>query len=326
MIQPPRPPDTFLGGNKKQSQQKPSSYLAQQMTQPEFSGNEQNNTGQYQEDMEQVYQTIPIIDEAGNSLHEAEQQCLSEEEQAAVARWKKRLKIVLAAVLILAVGLFLRYQVFAIRNVRILGNRFLSPQEIAKSAGLDRSLFYFTINESTIKSGINANRYLVFQKMEKIFPDTLRLEIWERKPFAFFTHLGIGYILAQDGIILEQGRDLAKGQGLIQIYGLAVWGQMSPGGLPATTDPAQIEELLMLFDELDIWSFDEEISQIDLAQPMNISLVTRDEYVINLGGVNDLHAKIGTVQSVVHTLRQRNMPKGIIEATLPGEATYLRNK
>lgn len=320
-MQPLRPPDTHTGPAGQPQGQPPGqsqqqapqdwreghyAFPERQQTLPE--GVKYNQDG-YQETVEQ---------------QEGQASYLTPEEVQASLRLRKRLRIGLIAFFLLAAGLFIRYQVLAIRNIRIIGNRNLSPQAIARAAGLDRSLFYCTVHEADIKERVNANRYLIFQGMEKIFPDTLRLTIIERRPFAFFTHLGIGYVLAQDGIILEQGRDLSRGQGLIQVTGLSVWGQMSPGSPPSTTNPEQAEELLALFLELDIWGFSEEIKQVDLAQALNISLLTRDGFTINLGDGDYLHAKVGTVQSVVHELRKQGMPLGIIEATLPGEATYLQ--
>jgi cell division septal protein FtsQ len=158
--------------------------------------------------------------------------------------------------------------------------------------------------------------------MEKIFPGTLNITVIERKPFAFFTHLGVGYILAQDGIILEKTRELRDGSGLILVNGLAVWGQQALGTLPASTDLVQAEILVDLFEQLSVWGFEDQLNNIDITQSMNISMQTKDGFTINLGTAEQLHAKVGTVASVVNALRSRQMSGGIIEATLPGEATY----
>lgn len=231
-------------------------------------------------------------------------------------------KFLLAILVIAALVLLLRYQVFTIRHVVVSGNRLVSIQEVARAAGADRGLFYFTVNEDAIRRGINANRYLVFERMEKIIPNKLHLIVRERRPFAFFTHLGVGYVLAQDGIILEQTRELKDGSGLMHINGLAVWGQQAPGALPASTDPAQAETLLNLLHELELWGFEAQVVSVDIAQSLNLSLHTRDGYAINLGDNTQLHAKIGTVASVVNELRRQGMSGGIIEAARPGEATY----
>ncbi|HOQ62764.1 MAG TPA: FtsQ-type POTRA domain-containing protein, partial [Clostridia bacterium] len=228
--------------------------------------------------------------------------------------------IIILAVVVIA--LLVYTQLLSIRTVRIIGLSSL-PQETAISlAGLDRSMFYFTLREEDISRAINANRYLVYQSMEKIFPGTLNIIVIERKPFAFFTHLGVGYILAQDGIILEKTRELRDGSGLILVNGLAVWGQQALGTLPASTDLVQAEILVDLFEQLSVWGFEDQLNNIDITQSMNISMQTKDGFTINLGTAEQLHAKVGTVASVVNALRSRQMSGGIIEATLPGEATY----
>lgn len=77
-----------------------------------------------------------------------------------------------------------------------------------------------------------------------------------------------------------------------------------------------------LLSELAAWGFDSQVQSIDVAQSFSLSLLTRDGYTVNLEDSELLHAKIGTVQSVVSELRRRQMTGGIIEAAVPGEATY----
>lgn len=231
-------------------------------------------------------------------------------------------RLMVAAVALLAVLIVLRFVVFTVRNVHFVGLNAMTQQQAIQLSGLNHGLFYFTLQEEEVKNSVNKNRYLEYQGMEKIFPNALAVRVLERYPFAFFTHLGVGYVLAQDGIILEQVRDLRLGDGLIHINGLAVWGQQSPGVLPASTDPSQTAGMTALFEELLVWGFENQIKSIDISQSLNIAMQTDDGYTINLGEEEQLHAKIGTVFSVVNALRQRQMTGGIIEATLPGEATY----
>lgn len=229
----------------------------------------------------------------------------------------------LIVVLILsALVLVLRFQVFNIRNLYVKGLVNVPWQEVANAAGLNKGMFYYTVNEETIARNINSNRYLVFESMEKIFPNSLSVKVIERRPFAFFTHLGVGYVMAQDGIVLEETRDLKIGDSLIRVNGLMVWGQQGLGLLPVSTDPSQSENMAVLFSELELWGFDSQVSSIDIAQSLSISLLTKDGYAVNLGGIDSMHAKIGTVASVVNQLRRSQLTGGIIEASLPGEATY----
>ncbi len=237
-------------------------------------------------------------------------------------RGRRSLSLLITAAVVILVLLLLRFQVFVVRKVNISGTSAELWQSVARETGLDHGMFYFSVNEDRVREGVESNRYLIFDSMEKIIPGTVNLKVIQRRPFAFFTHLGVGYVLAKDGMILEQTRELKDGQNLMQVIGLAVWGQQSPGSLPASTDPAQSETLLEVFEELSTWGFDGQVYTLDIAESLNLTLQTIDGYTINLGSSENLHAKIGTVASVVNELRRRGMTGGIIEATRPGEATY----
>lgn len=243
----------------------------------------------------------------------------SVEEQPPARRGLRLLVTAMIAVFVLWILIF---QVFVIRRVNVSGTSGEIWQTVAKAAGLDHSPFYFSVNEERVRQGVESNRYLIFQSMEKIIPGTVNIRVIQRKPYAFFTHLGVGYVLSRDGIILEQTRELRDGENLIKVVGLAVWGQQSPGSAPASSDPSQAETLFELFEELAVWDFDRQVDTIDIAETLNLTLRTVDGYTINLGNGSQLHAKVGTVASVVNELRRRQMTGGIIEATRPGEATY----
>ncbi len=264
---------------------------------------------------EQVQQPGPFMDQADPSMEPGEEQ----EVQQTASPVLRMMVVVLA---ILGVMILLRVFVFTIRNIHISGLNAMTQEQAVAPSGLNRGLFFFTLKEDTVKESINKNRYLQYLGMEKVFPNGLSIRVLERRQFAFFTHLGVGYVLSQDGMILEQTRDLKTGADLILVNGLSVWGQQSPGAYPASTDPSQTESLIRLFEELIAWGFDSQIASIDIAQSLNISMQTKDGYTINLGAEEHLHAKVGTVYSVVNELRRRQMTGGIIEATLPGEATY----
>ncbi|MGI6695888.1 MAG: cell division protein FtsQ/DivIB [Christensenellales bacterium] len=227
---------------------------------------------------------------------------------------------VLVGLVILA--FVLRYYVFTISHVRVVGNRAMPWQEVARAAGLDRKLLYFTVNEAEIESGINANRYLDYQGMEKVFPNTLILYVRERSPSAFFTHLGVGFVMAEDGMILEKTRDIRMRQGLIEVSGLAIWGQLESGMFPVGGRPGQLEALVALVKELTDQGYSAQVKDINVADESNLIMTTQDNYTVRLGDAENLRAKIGTVRAVIEELKRRSLTGGILEASIPGEATY----
>ncbi len=300
----PRPPEDM--NNKQKSQENPRP--------PDIFGLPGSFLPpQTQEEPKDTGESNQLYEEAGY-----QQEMIPQEEP--IKRFPFRLMLVsLVLVLILLV---LRYAVFVVRKVNVSGTSAEIWQTVSKATGLDQGMFYFSVNEDRVRSGVESNRYLIFDSMEKFVPGTVNVKVTQRRPYAFFTHLGVGYVLAQDGMILEQTRELRLGDQLMKVIGLAVWGQQSPGSLPASTDPAQAETMLELFEELAVWGFAGQVYELDIAESLSIKLQTIDGYTINLGSSNQLHAKVGTVASVVNELRRRQMTGGIIEATRPGEATY----
>lgn len=284
-MQPPRPPDTFSG---------------------------QRHVNQPQET---EFQQHADFDEQAPQQDEIENPEMGEK--------PSRLPSILALCLaIVAVVFLLRYKVFTVSNLRIDGIRHVSWTTVAKASGLDRGTLFFLVKEDAVREGINANRYLVYLGMEKIFPNTIEIKVYERQPTAFFTHLGMGYVLSEDAVILEETKDLQTGNSLIGISGLSVWGQPMVGTKPYSTDPSQVEVLEELLREIKGWGFEQDVKSIDIAQGMNLTFLTKDAYTIHLGNAEYLHAKVGTVQSVIRERRRQQQPGGIIEAAKPGEATY----
>ncbi|MDD4081731.1 MAG: FtsQ-type POTRA domain-containing protein [Eubacteriales bacterium] len=231
-----------------------------------------------------------------------------------------RIAVVLAGFVTLL--FLLRYYVFTISQVQVVGNRAVSWEEVARSAGLDRKLLYFTVNEDEIADGINAHRYLAFEAMEKVFPNTLILYVRERVPSAFFTHLGVGFVMADDGMILEKSRDLALRQGLIEVSGLEIWGQLEAGMFPVAGKAGQLDALIALIGEVVTQGYANQVRDMNVSDENSLTMTTLDGYTVHLGSMESLRAKIGTVRAVIGELKRRDLVGGVLEASIPGEATY----
>ena len=235
---------------------------------------------------------------------------------------EKRMLIIGSVLVLLVSGAFLvRSLVFTIRNLHVVGLQNLTWQQVAASAGLNSSSNYFGLNEERIKNGINANRYLVYERMQRVFPNTLVLYVRERRPVASIHYIGVAYIMADDGMILEKIRDLQLDLKIPTISGLALR-DIRQGSVPVSTKFGQVETCVALTGELTLQGFSEQIADINLSEPTSIYMITRDGYSIHLGDGTQLRAKIGTVRAVIQELRRRQFQGGVIEATIPGEATY----
>lgn len=225
---------------------------------------------------------------------------------------------------IFLLALLLLFQLFLIRNIKIVGLNRISKEEALRNAGLEsqKSKFFFSVKSENVKEGINHNRYLKFMDMEKILPNTLVINVKERVPCAYFSYLGIGYLIADDGMILEKVKSSFQNQSYPCISGLSLKENLKPGMIPQSTRPGQMNALTAMLQELTGDGYLSKISAINIADPSSIYFSVKSGFLVHIGKIDMLNAKLVTVEAVIQILEQNNVKSGLLEATIPGAVTY----
>ena len=248
---------------------------------------------------------------------------LNEQERPPVfsRRLKKLLTLLSTMIIILCLLFIIRDNVLVIRHLTVNGNHNVPWQVVALSAGLNETSNYFNLNETKIREGINRNRYLIYLSMEKYFPSTLVLNIKERIPVGYVRYIGIDYIMADDGMILEKGEKLPMTENMTRISGLSIQ-DIRVGSVPSVKFARQMGACIDLMKELVLQGMMGDVLEISFAEADNIYLITADGFTVHLGDGNYLRAKVGTMRAVLQELRKQQHHGGVIEATVPGEANY----
>lgn len=235
---------------------------------------------------------------------------------------KRGLYTLIAVLVMLTVAAFFVHdQVFKIRDVDIRSVQNISQEEVMRLSGITANTSYFGLNEEKIRAGIESNRYLRFESMEKVWPNGVILNIQERQPCINVLNAGIQYVVASDGMVLESYASLRLDNGCIKTTGLSIR-DIRVGSQIVCYNSEQLNAMLDIAAELDAQGCMDEIAEINLSMLDSIYLVTTDSYVANIGDAQELRPKIGTVRAVVAELRSRGLKGGMIEATVPGEASY----
>lgn len=235
---------------------------------------------------------------------------------------KRGLYTLIAVLVMLTVAaIFVRDQVFKIRDVEIRSVQNISQEEVMRLSGITANTSYFGLNEEKIRVGIESNRYLRFESMEKVWPHGVILNIQERQPCINVLNAGIQYVVASDGMVLESYASLRLDNGCIKTTGLNIR-DIRVGSQVVCYNSEQLDAMLNIVAELDAQGCMNEIAEMNLSMLDSIYLVTTDSYVANIGDAQQLRPKIGTVRAVVTELRNRGLKGGMIEATVPGEASY----
>lgn len=232
-----------------------------------------------------------------------------------------RYTVIAVIVMLLIAAIFARSQWLRIRDVEVFGLIDMTPAQVLDLAGIDAGSTYFNLNEKKISQRINANRYLEFVSMEKLWPNGLILTVNERRKTANFLYVGVQYILAEDGMVLESTNNIALDNGCIKVTGLNVH-DIRVGARVVCQSQTQLETMQNVLAELKMQGVLGDMAELNLSSLESIYLVTMDGYTANIGDSEELRAKIGTVRAVAEELRRRGLMGGIIEATVPGQASY----
>ena len=235
---------------------------------------------------------------------------------------RRGLYTVIAVIVLMTVAaVFARGQWLRIHRAEVIGLVNKTRQEVLALAQISDKSTYFNLNEKKIEVLINSDRYLEFVAMEKVWPDGVILTVNERVPVANFLYRGVQYVISADGMVLESTTNIALDNGCVKVTGLDVR-DIRVGSKIICRMELQMEAMQQILAELRIQDVLSKTAELNLTALENIYLVTLDGYTVNIGNADELRAKIGTVRAVVQELRRRGLSGGMIEATVPGQASY----
>ncbi len=232
------------------------------------------------------------------------------------------LAAVLAVFVIVCIaGIVLFSKVLRVTSVTVSGLTSLQAADVAHLAGLDIGRSYLGIDENKVREKVESNRYLVFVSLEKRFPNAVILNVRERVARVNLMVMGVTYVLDEDGMVLERMNSVSLDNDLPTVTGMQAR-EVRVGRVLAAQKETQLSGMHSVLEELVLQGCIGEISEINLSSMESVYLTTRDGYTVNIGGTDDLRAKIGTMRAVVAKLREMGKSGGVIDATVPGEATY----
>ncbi len=242
------------------------------------------------------------------------------------ARYPKRrnrgLTFVLALVLAASAALFLDKTVFQVRHVTISGNRTVPGAEILSLCGMTESVGIITLNEADVRAGVESHRYLRFVSLEKHYPDSVTITVSERERDAYITVQGITYALDDEGMVLERypaGTEAPAGP--LRVTGLSTR-DIRVGEKIVPVNTTQLAAYGAVTEELKIQGALGQFAELNVADVQNIYLTSTDGFVVSFGDQKDIRAKLLTVRGVLEYAHSAALPRGTLDASVPGYATY----
>lgn len=224
--------------------------------------------------------------------------------------------------LLLALGcvLLLRF-VFVVRSVDVVGGGdVMSDEAVVRAAKIDFGSSIFRIDVQKIERGINATGLLKFERVDVRYPDTAVIYVKQRTREAMLLSTGKIRVLDGEGCVMES-LDQVPDMDLVYVSGFRVMSCNTGERLQA--ESGQTEAYCAVIAALNSHAADLYVSELDVADPKNLRIVTRTGIVVLLGDMQRMEDKIAWMKSAVADLERRGEGGGTLDVSSGNKADYI---
>ena len=244
---------------------------------------------------------------------------------------KKSLKIVKVAVflIILSIGLvFLCLSpIFNIKEIIVEKNEKVSSEELKELSGIGESNNLFTISKKEIREKIGKNPYIGDIKINRVFPNKIKLVVKERTPDFLVQYNEGEYIYIDDnGYILEHSNEKLELPILIgfstnlddMIQNLNNKSRLNEDDLK------KLNTVLKIMNVAEDCEVNNLITKIDVSDSKDYKLILESENkVAYLGKADDLNTRILWMKEIISS-EQGNKGEIFVNGNLNEDAPFFR--
>lgn len=208
--------------------------------------------------------------------------------------------------LIVGYTVLLHSPFFEIKDVNVRGITHVSKEEIRSLTGMDRSANIFAVRLGRMASTLTGHPWIKDVSLRRIFPDTIIIEVTERKPAARINLDGI-YYLDRETAPFARVKP-GEADDLPVITGISKWKYISRPGIVKK----QIREAFLLLDALEKRTDrfrQSNIAEISLDEVRGITIYTRKgqiEIKVGFGGYEGKFNRLGRVVAHLKLQSQDN--------------------
>ena len=238
---------------------------------------------------------------------------------------KRRKKRIIRTILVLlllcgacAAAMFLTPW-FQITQIDVKGNQKVETEAICSACGVAAGSNTFQVNLSHASELVEKLPYIKTAEIKrKLFPAKLVIEVSESSLVCQIPFAG-GYIGIDDiGKVVEIESE--KIQGIPTILGVNLL-DYELGHMAAFEDPIRLETLLTVLSELSETELLGGVTELDVANLMDVKFIYEDRLKVYCGDTNNLKRKLLTFKEVsLHQLQDNS--RGEIDLTIEGKAYH----
>ena len=233
---------------------------------------------------------------------------------------KKGLVLLLFLLGILVGIVYIGTEIFQVKKIIVSGNEKMVYDDIVRIAGIPMGENIFKVDKVLVQRRIEKNPYLEFVSMDFEYPDGICIHIRERKPAAAIPYLGSQIVVDTKGFILEICGDL-EDMPYPLVQGLSIKG-CTIGKELAVADLYQLKALKRVLEEVYKQELQDVISEIQVDNPDNIYIISRNGTTIRLGQAVEVNDKLKWLRtSNFHQIDNGDI-KGVLDISVATQAIF----
>jgi len=248
---------------------------------------------------------------------------LTEREKLAAERRRKfnRFLSICIAAVVIAAALLLAWVLLIVDEVAVAGNVRFSVEEIISESQLKTGRHIWIVNLADAERNIEQNPYIESAEIKRVYPDKLVISVTERTEAAVIVGLNAQAVIDPKGYVLTIGAR-ADYTGLIQISGMGFGGYHVGQRLGEESD-FNSRTLVALLAAIYRTGIADEISAVDLSNPLSVSMTTLKGLTLHIGQPDDLDGKLANYVAVLPKLTEMGLDaSGTLDLSAMGDPVY----
>lgn len=255
-----------------------------------------------EQDFDQDTQTVIQMTNKNKRIKDEERKKKLTKEEKKRKKRSKTIKLVLKIILLLGIlvgGIIFAMisPIFAIKNIQVTNNEQVNSETIISLSELKTEENIFRFSGVVTANKIKENAYIKEVKVHRKIPDTVQIEIEERKHSYSIDFLGKYAYIDKQGYILEIAEDSKQ---KIILQGITTPEEVIVGKRLKDQDLERLEDVIKIKNATKEYNLDSKVTSIDISNKNEYSIYLEEEKKkIYLGDGTNLSNKMLYVNAII---------------------------
>lgn len=234
-----------------------------------------------------------------------------------------RRSVILTLLLVsLSVILCLKLPYFNISNIQVRNNKIVSSEQIIELSKINKGTNIFYLNFKNIETNIRANPYILGASIKRKIPNTILIDINERKA-VFYMKAQNSYLMIDKGGIVLESRNNINNMKLTNLQGFNAEDAKVGSVLPCD-DKRKLDVIGLITELISLNTSGIDITAVDLSDTLNIKIYSGN-LCIKMGTSDNIKDKLNLALNIINNNDLKNS-KGYIDVGFEGNPVLFIEK